>query len=176
EIAVSRHDQCGVESIVEGVRQHLRSNVDVRHLFLVVHPSRAALAALTRLVEVVPELERCQRPCFKRFDVERLPAHVVHVVAVGTDARREVVQGLQLLSWLQQRKGQLVKIQPVVLPPSLAAKAEVQVEAIDVGDNAGHAWPSPVSKTPLTVTRAAVLSFGLNPAGDRISGPTPPPW
>src|SRR6218665_3743400 len=102
--------------------------------------------------------------------------------------------------------GQRVQIEPIVLLPALGLEAEVQVEAVHIGNDAGHVShlheagarsrltgaatgdiirsTSPAEESIFGPTpRKGRLPFwprkgrgNENPTRDRISGPTTPPW
>src|SRR5690606_24738352 len=105
----------------------------------------------------------------------RLPLHVGHVATVGPDARCEVVDARQRLAGLQQRGRQPVQVEPVVLLPALGLEAEVQVEAVHVGDDAAHAPHLHAAGATAWLTGRATggIIRSTNPAEESIFGSTP---
>lgn len=171
QVAVGGNHQGGVKMIVESIGQQLHGDVDVGHLLLIVHPRRAATVAAPAFLQVVSVVDGERRQGRQRVEVVGLPLHVGDVATVGPDARGEIVDARQRLAGFQQRSRQTVQVEPVVLLPALRLEAEVQVEAVHVGDDAAHA--PHIHKARLTGRESGGIMCSTNPAEESILGSTP---
>src|SRR6218665_102842 len=71
--------------------------------------------------------------------------------------------------------GQRVQIEPIVLLPALGLEAEVQVEAVHIGNDAGHVshLHEAGARSRLTGAATGDIIRSTNPAEESIFGPTP---
>ncbi len=74
EVAVGRHEKCGVIGILVGVCEEFDGDVHVGHLFLVGLPDGAALTAVGVFLEIMAEKAARIGERLERFEVVALAA------------------------------------------------------------------------------------------------------
>ena len=135
QIAVGREDQRHIEPIREGIGEHLRGDVDIGHLLVVSGVRVPALPADDRVGEVVPVVDGEILQGAERLQIGGLAP----VLIQGRRDERGEILGLdQRLVGFQEMQSHLAEIQPVEALPAAGAQPVVQVEAIDVCDDAWH--------------------------------------
>ena len=114
-----------------GVSHHLNGQVDVRLLFLEDRPCvpTTKAAAISRL-EL--SFDDPNAGCGEGLDVGRL---ALYRCRWRRDPSGSVLDPAQLLVRSQQRRDQLVEVEPEVAAPALGPQAVVEIEAVDVRDD-----------------------------------------
>ena len=137
QVAVARHNDGSVIVVVVGIDQQLGGDVDVGHFFLVTDPRGATGSALLIFWQIVAKVAGNLSPCGQRVQPQGL---TFGALAIGLLANPggKVVTVHELLSGLQEGSGHGRQIQPVVLSPAFGTQAKVEIEAVDIADDAVH--------------------------------------
>lgn len=131
EIAISRHQNGCIKTVLECIFKQLGRNIYVSHFFFMTHPRRSTAEALHPLWKIMPEMGCEPCPGCQRLKPKSLSARALADPA-GTHTGREVMAMHQFLTWFDQRLWDCNQVEPIVFAPILGFKPKIEVETIDV--------------------------------------------
>lgn len=134
QIAVTRDDKRDIERISVGVGHHLDSDVDVRHLFMVSGICVPAARTADLVREKTPKVNGKVGQGTQCLQIGVLAA----LLGGAVDTAGKIVNVNQILFLAKEALHHFLDVEPLGPGPLAIADSMVEVEPVDVGNDALH--------------------------------------